>query len=261
MFLTTISASSISIPPVGILQPTGSLNVFIDPSRLLSWLIWVDQYINISISHINWVDQYINISISHINWVDALPLVLLGIRSAFKPDIGASSAEFVFGEPLRLPGEMFSSSVPNSEDIPTFLAAIREHVARLRPVPTSRHSKPGIFVFKDLEHCTHVLLREGPELRSLQQPYRGSYEVIERNDKTMTLKIYNKPITVTIDTVKPAFILNDQEPPPTNIADSTLPTVFISPPKPTFSPTSPASEKVVTTRSGRRVRLPDRFQP
>nr|VZI46459.1 unnamed protein product [Spirometra erinaceieuropaei] len=37
------------------------------------------------------------------NWTDHLPLVLLGIRSALKPDLDCSAAELVFGATVRLP--------------------------------------------------------------------------------------------------------------------------------------------------------------
>ncbi|GFT22089.1 uncharacterized protein TNCV_3271441 [Trichonephila clavipes] len=42
------------------------------------------------------------------SWFEALPVVLLGFRSVFKEDIQFSSAELVYGEPLRLPGEFIS---------------------------------------------------------------------------------------------------------------------------------------------------------
>ncbi|KAL0809105.1 hypothetical protein ABMA28_012730 [Loxostege sticticalis] len=38
------------------------------------------------------------------SWTESLPIVLLGIRSAIKEDLNTSSAELVYGEPLRLPG-------------------------------------------------------------------------------------------------------------------------------------------------------------
>jgi hypothetical protein len=38
----------------------------------------------------------------------ALPLVLLGIRTSFKADLQASIAELVYGEPLRIPGELLT---------------------------------------------------------------------------------------------------------------------------------------------------------
>jgi hypothetical protein len=39
-------------------------------------------------------------------WTEALPLVLLGICTSFKADLQASVAELVYGEPLRIPGEL-----------------------------------------------------------------------------------------------------------------------------------------------------------
>ena len=43
-------------------------------------------------------------------WVDALPLVLLGIRTALKEYLLATAAEMVYGTTLRLLGEFFQSS-------------------------------------------------------------------------------------------------------------------------------------------------------
>ena len=39
------------------------------------------------------------------NWVEELPLVLLGLKTAPKKDLGHSSAKIVYGEPLTAPGE------------------------------------------------------------------------------------------------------------------------------------------------------------
>ena len=44
------------------------------------------------------------------NWIDELPWVLLGIRTAPKEDLGTSSAELVFGEPLTVPGDFIPAS-------------------------------------------------------------------------------------------------------------------------------------------------------
>ena len=40
-------------------------------------------------------------------WMDELPLVLLGLRSAPKEDLGCSPSELVYGTTIRLPGEFF----------------------------------------------------------------------------------------------------------------------------------------------------------
>ena len=41
---------------------------------------------------------------SSANWVDSLPLILLGVCTAHKEDIGTCTAELVYGMTLRIPG-------------------------------------------------------------------------------------------------------------------------------------------------------------
>ncbi|XP_058801476.1 uncharacterized protein LOC131670116 [Phymastichus coffea] len=216
---------------------------------------------------------------SDINWVQALPLVLLGIRSALKEDIKATSAEMVYGETLRLPFKLLSSNLENKNlgDPSSFLSSLREFMSRLRPTPASRHCQPGVFVFKELSKCSHAFLKQGPFLKALQPPYTGPYEVMDRNAKTITLKICNnKPTKVSIDRVKPAFILQDDVTPvpvpvfvsvpdavptepipvPVSIPDSVL-TEPISVPVPDVVPTEPTQVPERTTRFGRRVKFRD----
>lgn len=48
------------------------------------------------------------------SWTDTLPLILLGLRSAYKEDLAPSPAEMLYGTKLKLPGysgEMFSSTL------------------------------------------------------------------------------------------------------------------------------------------------------
>ncbi len=77
-------------------------------------------------------------------WMDALPLVLLGIRSAFKDDISATAAELVYGTTLRLPGEFFVGSSTSSALDPTeYVDRLKSHLTTLRPCPprlSQRHS-------------------------------------------------------------------------------------------------------------------------
>jgi hypothetical protein len=42
------------------------------------------------------------------HWTEALPLVLLGIRTAFKVYLQASVAKLMYGEPLRISGELLT---------------------------------------------------------------------------------------------------------------------------------------------------------
>lgn len=171
-------------------------------------------------------------------WTESLPWVLLGVRSAFKEDLQASSAELLYGEPLRLPGEFFEPTINGTVDLAEFTARLRNFAEKLRPVPASRHCKPKVFVYKELETCGHVFLREDASRGALQPAYSGPYKVISRKDKIFKILVKNNEVTVSIDRLKPAFILSDQvEEPPPEVPPS------------------------YTTRSGRRVKFTDFYRP
>jgi cleavage and polyadenylation specificity factor subunit 1 len=74
-------------------------------------------------------------------WTEALPLVFRGIRSLFKEDLQASIAELVYGEPLRISGELLT---PTSEPVDPahLITELRQHLAHLRPIPATRHTSP-----------------------------------------------------------------------------------------------------------------------
>lgn len=188
------------------------------------------------------------------NWVDTLPLVLLGIRSAIKEDLKASSAELVYGEPLRLPGEFFQASTIRDTDISEFTTRIRQFASKLQPTPASRHTRDKIFVHKDLSHSSHVFLRDDTVRGALQAPYTGPYQVLERGDKTFKVLIKDKQVTVSVDRIKPAYLLADQ-----NVTPVAPDLTFIPPPVPPPGNTRQDSEK--KTRSGRVVHFPDYYRP
>ncbi|KAG8180711.1 hypothetical protein JTE90_004670 [Oedothorax gibbosus] len=71
-------------------------------------------------------------------WTDILPVVLLGIRTAVKGDIGASCAEIAYGMTLKLPCDMIDTSKTqfgNEEFVNQLRTAMRD----LNPVATSAH--------------------------------------------------------------------------------------------------------------------------
>jgi len=105
-------------------------------------------------------------------WTEALPLVLLGIRTAYKEDLQSSTAELVYGEHLRVSGKLLAAAFPNVE-ASAFIQQLRRQMDQLRPTTTARHSSPAIFVHKDLQDSTHVFLRQDSICRALQAPYNG----------------------------------------------------------------------------------------
>ena len=102
---------------------------------------------------------------------------------------------------------MLKCSSPINGDLTDLLHCMRKIFARLQLVPASRHYEPGVFVFKELAECKHVFLHICPLLRALWPPHAGPYEVMQRKDKTMNLKIKDKSTSVSTDRVKSTFIL------------------------------------------------------
>ena len=144
-------------------------------------------------------------------WAEELPIVLLGIRCAYKEDLHATAAEMVYGQSLRLPGEFFSSSQDTTIDNSDFVSQLRSTMRALRPISTKRHGEATTFIYKDLKTCSHVFVRYDAVRKPLQSPYDGPFLVKNRNDKAFDVDIRGKKVTVSIDRLKPAFVLTDDK--------------------------------------------------
>lgn len=201
-------------------------------------------------------------------WTEALSTVMLGIRAAWKEDFQGSSAELVYGQPLRLPGEFLG--IPrdeNSADNSTanFVKELRQHVRNLKPCEGTRHGTKKTFIFKDLATSEQVFVRHDGPKQPLQQPYDGPYRVVRRSAKTFVVNIKGRDVTVSIDRLKPAYILSDDTPTSEFGRDTTRTTPTTDEPapfadQPHDDDEMPASTTTRTTRSGRRVRFPERLQ-
>lgn len=201
-------------------------------------------------------------------WTEALPIVLLGIRSAWKDDIQSSAAELVYGEPLRLPGQFFNNTLEAEDiDITDFADRLRSRMSNLAPKPTSWHSHRPFYIPRDLSTATLVFLRQGPIRRSLQAPYAGPYKVVRRGSKTFDIKVQDKILTVTVDRLKPAYVADNEPMPNAAPTHNTVPTYnATSTPSPTPAlapvplPNETPTELVKKTSSGRTVRFPDYYR-
>jgi hypothetical protein len=119
--------------------------------------------------------------------------------------------------------------------ITDFAFRLRAHIGKLRPVPASRHAAPSTFIFKDLATVSHVFLRHGAPPGSLPSPVCQPYRVLHRGDKTYSIEVQGAAKTVSIDHLKPAYVLHVN----------------------TESASPLAIPSNITTRSGWRVRFPD----
>jgi len=140
------------------------------------------------------------------NWIEALPVVLLGLRTSYKEDIKASTAEMVYGSTLKLPGEYFAAEEPTGHP-QMFIEKFREYMKATRAVPTAHHIKRKPFIHKELESSTHVFVRVDRPRRPLEQPYEGPFPIINRiNDSLFRVNYKGQPTTINIDRLKPAFM-------------------------------------------------------
>jgi hypothetical protein len=142
-------------------------------------------------------------------WTEALPLVLVGIRTAYKEDL-ETSAELVYGEPLRVAGELLAPTTPDVEPA-AFIMQLRRHMNQLRPIPSARHTSPTTFIYKDLKDATHVFLRQDAIRRALDPRYSGPHKVTARTEKTFKISVRGKQVIVSPDRVKPAYIFEETQ--------------------------------------------------
>jgi uncharacterized protein (DUF2267 family) len=144
-----------------------------------------------------------------VRWSTKLPMVLLALRSTIKTDVGLAPAEMVYGTTLRLPGELFHPAPPTAKP-PEFITALRDAMAQLRPTPgTDHNTKRSIFVPSDLSNVSHVFLRIDAIRPPLQPRYEGPFAVLERREKTYKIQRERSTAWVSIDRLKPAFVIRD----------------------------------------------------
>lgn len=228
-----------------------------------------------------------------VHWTDHLPIVLLGVRSALRMDMGCSVAEMVYGTPLRLPNELVSSSTPETFPSPSdFVQRLSASMQSLRPAPDRDGTSAHTFVSPELSRCTHVFMRHDALRKPLQPTYDGPFRVLDRTPKYFSLQLRGRVDRVSIDRLKPAYLVAGDAPtgahdsapaleplsvprhssiPPPVATPAPIPVVAHdsaptpeplclpshSSPPPTVA--TPAPTPVRCTRSGRHVRLPSRF--
>lgn len=196
------------------------------------------------------------------DWYSQLPFVLLGIRTAIKNDIQASPAELLYGTTLRLPGEFFiDSKKPYTTE---FVETLRQNMRDLRPTSVSHHtSDQPIYEHQDLRQTSHVFVRNDFVKPPLTPAYSGPHPVKKRYSKYFVIDMNGRQAKISVDRLKPAHIIIEEPTPSPRI--STMPSNITASAQPIIPTTSSStsgqsatSNKV--TRSGRRVKLPDRYQ-
>lgn len=189
------------------------------------------------------------------SWLKELPTVMFGLRVAIRCDTGYSAAELVYGRTVRLPGDFFASHRMQELDMDTFVGNLRDTIRKF--VPNNRNNQTRTtFVHPDLETCKYVFVRNDTLVKSLQPPYDGPYRVISRREKTYVINLPGRQACISIDRLKPAFLLDDREPVKDNISESMTKTITRGDKTSTLvtsknSVLNPANKDQYVTRSGR----------
>lgn len=106
-------------------------------------------------------------------------------------------AEMVYGETLRLPGQIFRIFKTAT------IQDLRRHFNQIWQTATS------FIMPRHLSNCAYVFVRHDAMRKTLQRPYDGPFQGIKRDKKHFVLRIPGKNVTIVIDLLKPAFGVNE----------------------------------------------------
>ena len=172
-------------------------------------------------------------------WQDCLPLVLLGLRSAWKSGPDASPSEMLYGTMLRLPGEFVASPEVNNNSSSSFISEFQARMRSQRAAPSIHHSPgPSPYIPRSLHSALMVLVRHDAVRKPLQKPYDGPYPVLEAGEKYFKILRNGLPYTVSIDRLKPCNMPNEM--PRSSIIPNRTP-----PPAPSSGPSSASTTRGV----------------
>jgi hypothetical protein len=143
------------------------------------------------------------------NWTEILPIVLLGIRTALKEDMNALFSELLFGSGIRLPGDFFTTNTFSAYDS-DFVNNYKQNVSKIQPAHAILHGMRKSFIFKELFTSPFVFVRRDSAKGPLRPPYDGPFTDKSRNNKYMSIIINNKDTSISIDRLKPSFVLLEE---------------------------------------------------
>jgi hypothetical protein len=135
------------------------------------------------------------------DWYAHLPMVMLGIRSAWREGSDFSPAEAVFGAQPVLPGHFLDS--PESPS-PNFLKELQNVLSGKTPPPPVHNSIPGPLTLpEDLLLASHVFVRRDGAQSPLSAAYDGPFRVLERSLRFFKLQVGSRTDTVSTLRLKP----------------------------------------------------------
>jgi len=132
------------------------------------------------------------------DWPSHLPWVLLGLRAAAKEDSGLSSAELLYGVPLRLPAE----PGVNVEATMQQVAAARSTLPSALPTRPKSYAEILAGPPLHLASADMVFVRTGAVRPPLSPLFQGPYTVVKKGPKVFIVQLGGREEAVSVDRLK-----------------------------------------------------------
>ena len=144
------------------------------------------------------------------SWIRSLPWVLLGLRNAPRGETATSTAEILYGTPLRVPGVCFQDEQTPQRSVHEQLELARSNAAAFLPASLDlRRFKQSPFISKSLRLAEFVFVRDDRLGKaSLVPRYTGPYKVVAKDwgNNTFTVNMGKKDNVVSIARLKAASV-------------------------------------------------------
>jgi hypothetical protein len=123
---------------------------------------------------------------------------MLGLRAAAKEDSGVSSAELLYGVPLRLPAEPGVAAEATMEAV----AAARATLPSSLPTRALSYSEILQGPPLHLASAEMVFIRAGAARPPLSPLFQGPYKVLQKGPKFFTVELGGRQEAISVDRLK-----------------------------------------------------------
>ena len=139
------------------------------------------------------------------HWMDELPLVLLGVRTAWREDPGCSASDLVYGTSLCIPGEFLPHEPRDLRVSSEFLHQLQDNMRMVLPPTHEFHGGLSAYKPDNLASTGWVYVCHDAHRSPLQRPYDGPFKILETHEKYYVLDMNGHQDSVSIDGLKTAY--------------------------------------------------------